>query len=186
VCFILKPDVIPAAKRVFPFDTGAFASGRFDDFRHSNQCLEDYIIDPAPSPGFSVPIPEAPARLVSAFYGNNSGYYQGKPKDSLGIPALDFEVESFFDLIGNNGQTKYDDRRCAIEIQVDTPLPVDKSNVLGLVVPNILVQDTEAQTALSDICPNIISYMSYHSVPAEYTVLVMNIVQQYFSDQGWL
>src|ERR1017187_6871464 len=35
VCFVLRPEALASVARVFPFDSGAFQAGLFNDFLHS-------------------------------------------------------------------------------------------------------------------------------------------------------
>jgi hypothetical protein len=62
VCFVLRPESLSFIARMFPFDSGAFHNGLFQDFLHPQMTIADFALEPDL---------QNPARLVNGFFGSN-------------------------------------------------------------------------------------------------------------------
>lgn len=162
VCFILEPESITATKRIFPFDSGAFANNLYDDFLRGFN-LNDFEVGS---------IPQSTQRLVSAFYGSNNRYFEGKPIPDVSIRPLYIEADSYFQMLKSRA-VKYanetsgiaaDDRRYTIEVQSQDEFDlrperltnadgtvVIRNKVLAVVMPRASLDDPTINEAVTKI-----------------------------------
>lgn len=126
VCFVFKPYTIGAgAKRVFACDSGGIHKGHFENHLHppDRDAMQlDTTLDSA-------------RKLVPLVFGDNSRYYAGEakptPPDAFvpGTPAARFHA-----LLTDTSAGKGDDRRSAIEVQMDAPVALDH-HLLYVILP---------------------------------------------------
>ncbi len=196
VCFVLEPHSISTAKRIYPFDSGAFSEGLFNEFLKGFELDNFHVGD----------FPEAPQRLVSAFYGNNKNYYFGEVSTNLNVSVLDFEVTSYVDMIKDttvtfNESTKVpsDDRRQTVEIQSDSQVglvpekftdtsgtSVVRNNVLAVVLPQTALDVREISEAVTVIWKaEPITYKLYNfTKPDEYHSIIREKVADLLERKG--
>lgn len=126
VIVIFSPDLAVRGTRLYPFDTGAYAAGRYHRWLHSNTAVDDFAL-PATN--------EAARKHVSAFFQSNENYLQVRP----GTPGVEyhgeFEVEQLAHILSDLDADEADTRRLAMELQVDTAIPLDQTIVESLVLP---------------------------------------------------
>ena len=184
VCFVLKPDCIISAKRVFPFDSGAFASGKYSQHFHNHMKLESFLVEPDPVNEGKIAIPGTPIRIVSAFYGDNRTYYSGSIHGTAKGSPLDFEVECFSDLIQSKSKTKYDDRRSSIEIQIDSDIILSPDTIRAVVIPMVYMEDTKIrEIIIGEWGAEPILYEIYHSEPSQFTLIIMEKVKHFLETE---
>jgi hypothetical protein len=71
VIVVLSPDLVVSGTRLYPFDTGAYAAGRYQRWLHSNTVVDD----------FAQPATSEAARLhVSAFFQSYENYLRLCPR----------------------------------------------------------------------------------------------------------
>jgi len=126
VCFVFKPHTIGSgAKRIFACDSGGIHKGYFKDHLlppDRDEMQLDTTLDSA-------------RKLVPLVFGDNSRYFLGKAKAALpaafatGSPAARFHA-----LLTDTGALAGDDRRSAVEVQMDSPVPLDHQ-LLYVVLP---------------------------------------------------
>lgn len=126
VCFVFKPHTIgSSAKRVFACDSGGIHNGYFKDHLHPpdrDEMQLDTSLDSA-------------RKLVPLVFGDNTRYFLGKAQATVptafapGTPAARFHA-----LLTDTGKLAGDDRRSAIEVQMDSPVPLDH-HLLYVVLP---------------------------------------------------
>lgn len=126
VIVIFSPDLAVRGTRLYPFDTGAYAAGRYQRWLHPDTAVDDFAL-PATS--------EAARKHVSAFFQSNENYLKVHPK----TPGVDyhgeFEVEQLAHILSDLDAKEADTRRLAMELQVDTAIPLDRTIVDSLVLP---------------------------------------------------
>jgi hypothetical protein len=178
VCFVFKPDIAIPAKRVYPFDTGAFDDGMFNGFRHPGMGLESFLL------GSSLDLPQ---KVVEYFFGSNRSYYFGALKSDLTFDFDEMEIQAYYDLIRLTGETEYDDRRYTIEVQLENSLQVE-GNVIAVVLPNAALQSANISgTILSKWRALPITYNTYQGTrPAEYNAVVREQLLEFLSKRGYL
>lgn len=130
VCFVLKSDnVVPS--RVYPFDTGAFEDGRFDDYRHHGMIKEDFELEPDPS---------SPGRLINLFWPDARSYFDNRASLVPDTDPFDFEAKYYRELIGTRANRPFDERHSAIEIQSRSPIRL-ADNLVAIIVPQDFATD---------------------------------------------
>jgi hypothetical protein len=177
VCLVCKPHLIPNPKRIAPFDTGAFASRRYADYLVRRMEIDDFLLDVSP---------EMPGRVIAHFFYSNREYFKGKPA-AIAIPPMQFEAQSYYNLITDNGSTNSDHRRSAIEIQTDQLVTIGPDSVLLVVLPEVFLDDPEVRTRVyNDWSAEVATYFTYHCDPGEYQGVVVNEVWKFLKDRHFI
>jgi len=129
VCFVFEYD-ISGAKRIYPFDTGAFAKTRYPQF------LQMMALDKFEVTGLD----RAPDRIIGAFFGGTRNYFRLKTESEesfrakFALGAFDAEVKAYHKLILAK-QSRADDRRTTIEVQLDKSTLITAANLLAVILP---------------------------------------------------
>lgn len=122
ICFVMRAGSI-AAKRIFPFDTGAFT--RFGDFCHRDMIREDFALDVDPT---------SPQRLLNLFWKGERAYFDNRDHTDYAPAPLAFEAKSYSQLIRSKATGPFDERNSTIELQYDQNLPLS-GNVEAVILP---------------------------------------------------
>lgn len=179
VCFVFKPHTIGASlKRVYACDSGGIHYDKFAP--HLGSADRDALQ--------LEPTIQSARRLVSLVFGKNDSYYLGKaqadvPSDFSGCePAVRFHK-----LLRDTGSLAADDRRSAIEIQMESPVPVGHS-LLYIVLPSeFLNNDTVRRTIREVWQSDPVYYDVCVGTPAnENTATIRNVLRQRFKEGGLL
>lgn len=131
VVFVLQYDAVAVPKRVFPFDSGGFAKGRFPEYIKMMK-LEDFECSG---------VPHAQERIIGSFFSGPGDYFQVKPRSpdsfSAAFPlnAFDQEVEAVQLLSFERHDPDIDDRRITIEIQSASDLLLTATHPLAVIAP---------------------------------------------------
>lgn len=134
VSFVIDYKTLRKPARIALFDTGAFDKLFKKNHFHSKMSIRDFLLEPSL---------DIPSHVVSKFFGTNNKYIKGIAKETLKIPSLEFEAQSYYNLITDNNFDHYDNRKLSIEIQINYSLSLVSSNVLLVVLPDSLLQDAE-------------------------------------------
>jgi hypothetical protein len=177
VCFILKPEIATAPKRVHPFDTGAFADGKFDATMHRKMRKERFELTSQL---------DSARKLVTAFFGTNAQYFDGVPRKDVTVPTLAYEAESYLALVSNRQTEEFDDRSSAVEVQLDRDVALIGA-VEAVVLPASLVDDPEVAAKLMTWRADPIPYHTIARMkPSEYTGAVVGAVREFLKRSGRL
>jgi hypothetical protein len=172
VCLVCKPDLIPNPRRIAPFDTGAFAAGLYSDYTVRKMTVDDFLLDVSP---------EAPGRVVAHFFYSNREYFKGKPA-AIQIPPMEFEAQSYYNLITDKGKTSGDQRRSSIEIQTDQLITIEPDSVLLVVLPEVFLDESDVRTRVyDDWSAEVATYFTYHCDPGDYQGAVVNEVWKFLN-----
>lgn len=131
VVIVLDPDIIAEGKRLHPFDTGAFENKRYTEWLHESMQLADFELA-CPS--------DAPQRHVSSFFGTNMDYLLLKARKPTQPYPGEYEVDSLVALLTDPSTERADDRRIAVELQTDKPIPFRSPQIKALILPDELRQ----------------------------------------------
>jgi hypothetical protein len=130
-CFIFDYHVIPKPKRVFPFDSGAFRSGKVPNY-----------IGMMPVEEFDVAnVPNAASRIVGAYFADVRSYFDSHAKGTTDFQAefspgvFDAEVKAVHRLAIADGTSKLDDRKITVEIQTEEMIDLRVKKPLAVVAP---------------------------------------------------
>jgi hypothetical protein len=185
IVFVFDPEKVPDLRRIFPFDTGAFALRLYSEFFDKKSELMDFSLDPTL---------ESAKKLVSAFYQDNEEYYRGETRKNVDIPLRQFEAQGVHELArlpGVQGAiTQYrtrDERSSAIEVQVSRTISL-KHALIALVLPEPYLDDKEIQEALTRWNVNEVhTYATLHNLSGEAWVgEIYAIIHRLYKRLGYL
>jgi hypothetical protein len=182
-CLIIRPDSVGDLKRIYPFDTGAFNKGAFneyinDDLKNRNSFYLGNSLD-------------IPPMVVNTFFGGNKEYYMGDFKRNLTVDFYDLEVQAYYDIIQDTGASVYDDRRYTIEIQTDHDLAINQGlDIIAVVLPSKGADNPQYQKVIIDVWKAlIIPYPLFRWIPPkDFTLPIMLEVFNQFEQNnlgGW-
>jgi hypothetical protein len=177
ICFILSPDCLSSIKRIYPFDSGAFARQLYKAQLLDGMTLED----------FSLPaVADIPPRVVRSFFGSNENYYFGNAVESKSIDPLEYEVQCYYNLIREQGTADYDDRRSSIEISTTASITLSDTSVKAVVLPKNLLDSTSVNTTLRSWKAKIYPYPVHRCRPIEFMAFIFAAVQAHLGENGFL
>jgi len=146
--------------RLYPFDSGAFADGRYKTCLHNSMKLSDFELECSL---------DAPQKHVSAFFKTNINYLNLKNITPTLSYTGEYEVESIVKLLNTHSGINADDRKMAVEMQISKKIPFDKSSILAIIVPEDLEAAPYYQKYIAHkgVGVEIIKYDYYTSTTAE-------------------
>ncbi|EGU55814.1 hypothetical protein VINI7043_11876 [Vibrio nigripulchritudo ATCC 27043] len=176
VCFVVSPPDSLKLRRVFPLDSGAFSADMFKEYFHKNTAVEDLSLKPEL---------ESAGKVVSHFFGSNLNYFHSESKD-VEVEAMDFEVQSYKELISSKSKTKYDDRRATIELQYGNDMNLDSSNVMMVVLPTCFMDSGKVRAKIAEWSCEVRTYHTSHWNPDEYIPLINKELCDYLMDKSFM
>lgn len=179
VCFVFRPHTIGSkAKRVFACDSGGVHKGYFKDHLHPPD-RDEMQLDTTL---------ESARKLVPLIFGDNSHYYLGKVKPAMptafaaGTPAARFHA-----LLSDTGKLAADDRRSVIEVQMDSPVPLEHDLLCVVLPKEMMDQPGVRETILQVWQTETIHYETYPGAPPhEYTATIRDALRRRFQEGGRL
>lgn len=172
VCFVFKPRTVSLhLRRVLPCDSGAVDKPLFQP--ELNPCdLGELELDP---------VIDSARRLVSRVFETNKDYFYGKVKAGVTFP--DGTVgKRYCDLLLRPGPVDFDDRKSAIEIQVDHIIPLLKGQLEFVVLPREFLEEPTIKEAIFNTWDcEAIEYPTFEGdAPTAYYSVVRNEVRRRF------
>src|ERR1043166_9248953 len=130
VCLVFKPHTVSRfLHRVFPCDSGAVSKAKFEPELHAND-LAELEMNPQIA---------SARRLVSLLFTNNNHYFYGRVQSGAIFP--DGTVgKRYHDLLLRSGPSNYDDRKSAIEVQVNQRIAL-KDQLMFVVLPREFLEE---------------------------------------------
>jgi len=179
VCFVFKPHTIGSkAKRVFACDSGGVHKGYFEDHLFPpdrDEMQLDTTLDSA-------------RKLVPLVFGDNSRYYTGEAKSALpaafapGTPAARFHA-----LLTDTAAGAGDDRRSAIEVQMDSPVTLDHHLLYVILPMDKLNEPGIREVILQNWQTDPIGYkVTKFRQPHEYRTLIGDLLEERYKQGGRL
>jgi hypothetical protein len=133
--FVFRPDKLGPPFHIYPFDTGAGASGRYGDTVDPHVYLEDYELTPDL---------QAAQRHITWAFGGNRQYFEGDLSPGLmqGLHAWQSVGRGWLAIAGlaATGSNRPDKRASAIEIAYSKHLPL-KGHARLAIFPQQLIED---------------------------------------------
>ncbi|SAK53779.1 hypothetical protein AWB77_01465 [Caballeronia fortuita] len=126
---VFRPTIESFSVQSHPFDTGAFLSGRYEQWIPREYDVADFELPSSCG---------APAQCIQAFYGSNRNYWVGDGRKAAAYRGGELERVVLADMISDRAGAHADNRRLAIEMALATKVPIDREHVLALVVPDTL------------------------------------------------
>ncbi|MDI1259902.1 hypothetical protein [Aquabacterium sp.] len=146
VVLIFNNVIERAGMRLFPFDSGAFES-RYEPWRHQDMQLS----------GFTMPCgQDAAERHVSEFFGSRDHYLAMAPIRPTRPYSGEFEVESIAEMLNDKSAEPADDRRLAIELQINRNLSLTTADTFAIVVPESISEADWLRSWQSDLGAGVI------------------------------
>lgn len=161
VVFVFHPEKLPKPKRVFPFDTGAFAKGLYSEFFDRRQKLAAFDV------GSDI---EMAARCVAAFYRNNHEYFINKSTKNPEIEEEDFYVNGVDSLLRSNQiwngaiQNPRDERATSIEVQLEQGIDLETCPPQALILPQSYVKVKSVQERIEAWNCRDVHYYETHNM----------------------
>jgi len=139
VVIVMDPGLATDGVRLFPFDTGAFASGRYNDWMHRAMQLSDFEL---------ASLSDGAQRHVTAHFGTNDRYLRLETRRPTASFVGSFEVQSVVSLLTDRNTATSDDRRGTLELQVTRQLPFEHPLVRAIVLPEKMLRASYVQDFL--------------------------------------
>jgi len=162
---------------MFPFDSGAWQGGRFKKHIASDQ-VAHYELTAAI---------DSARRITHLFFETNTNYFVGDAKKGLAIPASEIEAASYYQLITEEGEADYDDRRSSIELQARDNITL-KDTLLTVILPCSFLQSAAVRNVI------VKSWRTYPlaystvkgTMPSEYNPVIRAMLQEHLKRGGYL
>jgi hypothetical protein len=179
VCFVFRPHTIGAlAKRVFVCDSGGVHHQKF--MPHLDQ-------PDLPDLELNAEIDSA-RKLVPLVFGSNTNYFRGQVVNPAPVQFAGGSVaRRYHDLQLDRNPQVADDRRSAIEFQLDSPLPLEH-RVLYVVLPSEMMNREDVRLTLRKTwqCDPIFYETVNATAPNENVVTIRDILRERFRQGGLL
>jgi hypothetical protein len=179
VCFVFHYD-ITNAKRIFPFDTGAYPS-RFPPYLTMMK-MQEFDVSA---------VKEAPERLIGTFFSSPRNYYLMKPRatrnfeDEFLVDILDAEVKALHRLWSVPPPTA-DDRRGAIEVQFDEAHTLNKGDLLAVILPDVYLEHAAIRKFLASYGAKLYGYSVYSLNSAAYFSQIYRYLHSFYEKRKLL
>jgi hypothetical protein len=184
VCFVVQYD-ISSAKRIYPFDSGAFANKMYPSFIQM-MALDQFELKSAP---------DAPARIIGTFFGSPANYFRLKTNDedsfnsSYSLGVFDTEVRALHRLILKTNKRpdqstdykKIDDRRFTVEVQFAEDKYLKKKDLLAVILPEPYLLDPKITRYFKTLGAKLISYQIHPLNPDLYYGIIYEKIHDFFS-----
>jgi hypothetical protein len=175
ICFILNSEYICNIKRIIPFDSGAFECGLYKEYLHPHMKLEYFLMHPEQ---------KSISKTINYFYESNGNYFMFKPKEQIQYDPLDFEIESYHNLIKGVSRSSADDRKASIEIQLDQNIEINSDALKAVILPSNFTLSSLVQKVLIEECnAKIITYENYGVGSSLYYTKILDLTKDYLTEQ---
>ena len=177
---VLKQSCLVTAKRIFPFDSGAF----------SNKIMSPSITG-FNMEGFQIAeVENAIDAIINLFFGSDNDYYTGNAFDQNSMPKrlkIDMENQQTLALSWayRDVKSRADDRRLAVEIQSAEDVDF-QDNLLGVVLPRPFFNSEPIKNRLKEIGAAAKYYDLYPSDIDSYYLLIYDKVRELYVENGIL
>ncbi len=178
VVVLFDPNLITCCRRIFPFDTGAFANNRYEPWMDERMGLHDFEL---------THLRDAPQRYVASFFGSNHNYLVLNPNTPPVVSyAGHFEVDAMVSMLRDSDARSADDRKLALELQLSKPVPSLVSFVKGLIVPRSVANAPYLQNFIAN-SGTVIDVKTYDLAPLRLARDYQVLLEQFARDlqQEW-
>ena len=183
---VFRPNRLGPPYHIYPFDTGAGASGCYGDTVDPHVYLEDYELDPDPL---------AAQRHIAWAFGGNRQYFEGDliPGLMKGLHAWQSVGLGWLTIAGlaATGSNRPDKRASAIEVAYSNHLPL-KGHARLAIFPQQLIEDDRGKNSafIEDLEKHGLPWETYDWRPNETPDFFMDeitrIVRRSLEDAGQL
>ncbi|EPS1221913.1 hypothetical protein QZN01_29605 [Burkholderia cenocepacia] len=178
VVLVFKNTIENFSCSAFPFDSGAFRSGRYQKWLDSAWEIDSFKIDVAST---------THARHVAAFYEGNGDYLDGNGKRFHSTSfGLNLEAKAVSEMIRECRDGGADDRRFTVEMIVDAPIPLDPQYVAMVIIPSALADSVEVAPLASRGIRVYPYRVITHLTASHHHALLENVVFDRQNEEGKL
>jgi len=175
VCVLFKAPKGCTPRRVFPFDSGAFKSGYYEEAIHRAMSVDDFGLDADP---------HTPGRVISLFFGSVGAYLNTQPSNALEVDFTQFEARAYHALITKQTKSNADDRVCAIEVQLDESVSL-QSAAQAIIGPGPLLECAPVKNYISRLGIDALPYDQLgRARPGEYATELVRLCREYYKRSG--
>jgi len=171
-CFIMEFDAVADVRRVYPFDTGAHADGRMPGFIQIIDRKEYEVVG----------VPDAPQRIIGAFFKSASDYFRLEVKErkqfdtEFSLSVWDAEIKALHMLAASAEISAMDDRRLCVELQSGASVPLINNKLLAIVCPSIYLDDPDFRNHIERVWNA--EPISYNMQPLSYQHYIGQIYER--------
>ncbi|MGY0779819.1 hypothetical protein ACW7BC_18170 [Azospirillum argentinense] len=180
-CFVFEFNSIKGLKRVFPFDSGAFRKRMYPNYISKMQ-WQDFDAGG---------VPDAPQKIIGAFFGSTNAYFKLTPKDKMSFEAefslgvFDEELRALHKLSMHKASSNFDDRRFSIEVQSEDDVDLRLVKPLAVIAPNVYYDDNNFRNCVANKWEaKAISYPIYSLSVSNYYALIYERVEALYKSMG--
>lgn len=178
----ITPDALPAPYHVYPFDTGAYIAGFYDEVVDPSIYIEDYELEPNIASSL---------RHIEWAFGSMEGYLDATIKAGLNvaIPQWRSVAQSWIRIasLASVGREKPDRRASAVELAYAQSIDLRQGHGCLLVFPEQLLEDPNGKNTafLESIKKLDIEFATYDWRPNETPDSFADIIAQTMRDRLW-
>lgn len=181
-CFVFESDAIGDIKRIFPFDSGAFAAGLYPSY-----------INNLPLSEFEVQDPAGPSKLIGSFFASPDHYFNMRPKSrdafeqEYSLGPFDAELIATSRLAAEATTTSFDDRRFTIEVQTESATQLIESGLIAVILPeSYLAADGVLDKIQNDWKAEPIGYPIYPLSVSMYYATIYHQIHEFYKRRGYI
>src|SRR6202035_4182194 len=109
-------------------------------YLHKSMKREEFLITPSKV---------ALNKMIDYFFNGNEPYFRGEAKTTIKYDPIHFQVEGYHSIITSTHKSSIDDRKAAIEIQIDYPITLNHPNIEAIVLPSHLAESSTIKSFLA-------------------------------------
>lgn len=172
---------VRGAKRIFPFDSGAFAAKRYPNFINMMD-LGEFQAD--------VHDFETPHKIIGTFFNSARNYYRlsARPKEQFeakfDVDVLDEEMKALHHLIQHKDK-RFDDRRFAIEVQFEGDVQLRDREPLLAIFPETYLANSEYIDRITALGAEILTYPVYPLRREYYYYAIYEKLDNFYASRGY-
>jgi hypothetical protein len=154
VVFVFSKSTFSNIDAMFPMDSGAFSSNRYDNLL-GGITREDMQVDATAS---------SAAAIIEAFFGGMDNYMRSlartpdEMRTLLNVLPIGFRILALAAVYSATRTETLDDRKSTIEVSTRNPFPLNQSMLCGIVLPEEWLSDTNIRNSLQKLNCQIESY----------------------------
>jgi hypothetical protein len=181
-CLVFQFTALSNIKRIFPFDSGAFAKKKYPPYINLMDINEFE----------SCSAPNAVSRIIGAFFGDVGSYFRLRAKDrskfegEFPLGLFDAEIKALHRLSLERAPASFDDRRFAIEVQSAADVDLTVTHPLAVIAPLDYFDDEPFRTQVETMWKAVpLGYPMFPLNTAAYYGLVYQKVDEFFKTKGF-
>ncbi len=170
---------IKGVRRIFPFDSGAFAGRRYPHFINMMDLNDFQVGDDL----------TAPHKLIGTFFPSRRDYYVLNPRSRerfesmFDVGLLEEEVKALHALIQDK-RGRADDRRFSIEMQFGDNLSLSDKTLLAVIIPETYMADEAYAQRLRSLGGTLITYPVYPLRKEYFYYAIYEKLDQFYRSKG--